>query len=261
MTDSLEIKPSDPARLSLTVVYDNHPGADGLESAWGFSCLVAGLERPILFDTGGDAGVLRSNMARLKIDPGEIRDVMISHAHWDHVTGIELFRSLPRGFRVFVPKPFSEELKKKITDAGGAVQELSEPQEILPGAYSTGSMGLWIKEQALLIPTTAGAVIVTGCAHPGPVAIVKRTLKELGQEVFLLAGGFHLMDAGRAKITKQITRLQGLGVRHVAPGHCSGDRARTAFREAFLDRYQDCHVGRRLDLKDLSLWNPDGNRP
>lgn len=251
MTENVPFAPCDPTRLRLTVLYENHRGAEGLRAAWGFSCLVEGLERPILFDTGGDAEIFQANLSSLDIDLTAVRDVVLSHAHWDHVTGVERFRGLPAGFRVFVPRPFPVDLTRKIQDTGGVVHEVLKPREITEGAFTTGAMGMWIKEQALLIPTTAGTVVLTGCAHPGPAAIAKRSMKFLGQEVLLLAGGFHLMEAGRAKVDKQVARLRELGVRHVAPGHCSGDLARDVFRERYGDRYHDCSVGRRLDLRRL----------
>lgn len=39
--------------LTLTIVYDNNPCNEELETRWGFSCLVEGLEKTILFDVGG----------------------------------------------------------------------------------------------------------------------------------------------------------------------------------------------------------------
>lgn len=38
---------------SLTVIMDNYPFREGLETSWGFSCLVEGREKTVLFDTGG----------------------------------------------------------------------------------------------------------------------------------------------------------------------------------------------------------------
>jgi 7,8-dihydropterin-6-yl-methyl-4-(beta-D-ribofuranosyl)aminobenzene 5'-phosphate synthase len=38
--------------VNITVVCDNNPYKEGLETGWGFSCLVGGPEKTILFDTG-----------------------------------------------------------------------------------------------------------------------------------------------------------------------------------------------------------------
>lgn len=74
---------------------------DALIAEPGFSALVrvtqGGRERTILFDTGVSPNGMAENMRRLGIDPGEIEVVVLSHGHWDHVTGIEgLVRMLGR---------------------------------------------------------------------------------------------------------------------------------------------------------------------
>ena len=53
----------------ITVIYDNNPYKEGLETGWGFSCVIKGLEKTILFDTGGDGQRLLANMKKLDIDP------------------------------------------------------------------------------------------------------------------------------------------------------------------------------------------------
>jgi metal-dependent hydrolase (beta-lactamase superfamily II) len=40
-----------------------------LETAWGFSCLVKGLDKTILFDTGGDSALLQGSL-RGRLRPG-----------------------------------------------------------------------------------------------------------------------------------------------------------------------------------------------
>jgi len=87
---------------------------------------------------------------------------------------------------------------------------------------------------------------LTGCAHPGIVNIV-RTAKELtGDEVYFALGGFHLASKSEEEITRVISAMKGLGVRKVAPCHCSGDRARRLFKEAFREDYIEAGVGRVL---------------
>ena len=55
--------------LTITVIYDNNPYKEGLETAWGFACLITGAEKTILFDTGGDGSMLLNNMEKLAIEP------------------------------------------------------------------------------------------------------------------------------------------------------------------------------------------------
>jgi 7,8-dihydropterin-6-yl-methyl-4-(beta-D-ribofuranosyl)aminobenzene 5'-phosphate synthase len=74
---------------------------DALIAEPGFSALVrvtqGGRERTILFDTGVSPGGMAENMRRLGIDASDIEVVVLSHGHWDHVTGMEgLVRMLGR---------------------------------------------------------------------------------------------------------------------------------------------------------------------
>lgn len=74
---------------------------DALIAEPGFSALVRiGLgerSHTLLFDTGVSPDGMVENMRRLGIDPGEIEAIVLSHGHWDHVTGMEgLVRELGR---------------------------------------------------------------------------------------------------------------------------------------------------------------------
>ena len=74
---------------------------DALIAEPGFSALVriekGGRQRTLLFDAGVSPNGMVENMRRLGISPGEIEVVVLSHGHWDHVTGMEgLVRVLGR---------------------------------------------------------------------------------------------------------------------------------------------------------------------
>jgi 7,8-dihydropterin-6-yl-methyl-4-(beta-D-ribofuranosyl)aminobenzene 5'-phosphate synthase len=113
--------------------------------------------------------------------------------------------------------------------------EVTDPMEILPGIHTTGELGSSIREQALVVETEQGLVVVTGCAHPGVVEIVRRAKELVDGEVALVMGGFHLGDASEEQIDNIIADFRELGVQQVAPSHCTGDIARNMFAEAFGD--------------------------
>ncbi len=75
--------------MKFTIVYDNETLAPALASVWGFACLV---DDDFLFDTGGDAERLLSNMKAMGIDPLKIKAVFLSHAHGDHTGGLRGLR-------------------------------------------------------------------------------------------------------------------------------------------------------------------------
>ena len=74
---------------------------DSLIAEPGFSALVrierGGRERTLLFDTGVSANGMIENLRRLGLSAADIEMIVLSHGHWDHVTGIEgLTRELGR---------------------------------------------------------------------------------------------------------------------------------------------------------------------
>ena len=223
--------PAPSVPVTITVLYDNNPGIPGLRTAWGFSCLVERGDSVVLFDTGGDGAVLLGNMRALGIDPRRIQAVVLSHVHADHTGGVwELLAANDR-LTVFVPGAFPEDFKARLRREARVV-EVSEPTEIAPGVSSTGPMGTSIIEQGLVVDTPRGAVLITGCAHPGIVKMVEKARAMRGK-VHLVVGGFHLGGAGEARINRIVEDFRRLGVERVAPCHCSGERARRAFKREY----------------------------
>jgi 7,8-dihydropterin-6-yl-methyl-4-(beta-D-ribofuranosyl)aminobenzene 5'-phosphate synthase len=66
---------------------------DSLIAEPGFSALVRierdGQQRTLLFDTGVSSNGMVENMRRLGISPSDIEVIVLSHGHWDHITGME----------------------------------------------------------------------------------------------------------------------------------------------------------------------------
>jgi 7,8-dihydropterin-6-yl-methyl-4-(beta-D-ribofuranosyl)aminobenzene 5'-phosphate synthase len=92
-------------------------------------------------------------------------------------------------------------------------------------------------------------VIITGCAHPGVVNII-RVAKDVvpDDRVYLVMGGFHLAGASSAQIESIIQELSQLSVENVAPCHCSGDETRRLFEESYGEGYLESGVGKRVPL-------------
>jgi 7,8-dihydropterin-6-yl-methyl-4-(beta-D-ribofuranosyl)aminobenzene 5'-phosphate synthase len=236
---------------TITVIYDNYPFKKGLQTAWGFSCLVRGWGKTILFDTGGEGRLLLANMRGLEIDPHEIGMVVLSHIHGDHVGGLASLLQQHHGVTVVVPQSFSNDFKKGVRRFGARLQEVEGFIELCPGVYSTGEMGHWIKEQALILHAPQGLIVITGCAHPGVVKIVEAARAHFKEDILLVMGGFHLMGKGREEIQRIVARLQELGVKHVGPCHCSGDTARRLFQEAYGSAFVPVGVGMEIRIDEL----------
>jgi 7,8-dihydropterin-6-yl-methyl-4-(beta-D-ribofuranosyl)aminobenzene 5'-phosphate synthase len=232
--------------MKIAVVYDNRTLDPELSSAWGFSCLVGD---DLLFDTGGDGPRLLSNIERMGLDVGRIKTVVLSHAHGDHTGGLGSILAVSQGVTVYLPRSFPARFKEQVK-AHARVVEVLGPMEIAEGVYTTGEMGRGLVEQALVWVTGPGLVVATGCAHPGIVEMMRRAKQIGGSGIYLAIGGFHLGGASESRIAGIVEDFQQLGVRRVAPCHCSGDVARRLFGEAYGADFVPAGVGSRLEVRD-----------
>jgi len=192
--------------------------------------------------------ILLHNMEQLQIDPGEIDVVVLSHIHGDHVGGLGGILDQNSDVVVYLPVSFPQGLKDDISRYGAEVQEVDEPRELFDGVYTTGELDGGIREQSLMVKTDEGLIVITGCAHPGVVNVVRRAREVAGDRVYLLIGGFHLGGASASKIESIIDDFEQMGVERVAACHCSGDTARALFQEHYGEGYIECGVGRRIAL-------------
>ncbi len=239
---------SGPPQPRITVVYNNVPYQIGLTTDWGFSCIIEGLDKTILFDTGADGDLLLANMKRLGVKPETVDAVFLSHNHSDHTGGISRFLDLNPRVSVYLPKSFPSAFERSIKNRGARVVRIRAPKELLKRVHTTGEMGDSIKEQALILDTSKGLVIITGCAHPDVTRIVAAARKYLHKKVYLLMGGFHLLRKDKAAIRAIIRNLKSQGVEMVAPSHCTGNKAIALFRKAWGDKFIEGGLGAVIEL-------------
>ncbi len=231
--------------MKFTTVYDNRSLRPHMVPKWGFACLV---DDDLLFDTGGDGRTLLHNMAHTGIDPAAIETVVLSHAHGDHTGGLAGLLGTGSRPTVYVPRSFPASFKADVR-ALTTLVEVREPVEIRPGIHTTGEVGRGLVEQALAVETEEGLVVVTGCAHPGVVEMVRRAQEVVGARLprplrpYLVLGGFHLGGASKRQVERIIADFRDLGVRKVAPCHCTGDRAIGIFAENYGEDFVQVGVG------------------
>jgi len=239
-------KPSG-GELTLTVLFDNQTEEAGLHTGWGFAVLVETPEHTVLFDTGADGPTLLENMRALGKDPARVGAIVISHAHADHTNGMEALLETGVRPRLYVLDAFPAEATEAFSGPLDAIAA-SPGQEIVPGVRTTGAVGTAIPEQALILDTSDGPIVLTGCAHPGPLEMVARTAELSDRPVFGLMGGLHLFQTPDEEVARIIERLQARGVVKAGATHCSGPQAIVAFQEAYAADYVPMGVGRAIRL-------------
>ncbi len=234
--------------LKITVTFNNVPYNPHLKTSWGFSCLVENMGQTILFDTGGDGKILLSNMKYLGVDPTSVSVVFLSHIHADHTAGLENFLHQNPKVTIYMPESFPVSFQQTIKGYGAKVNTVGRPTQLFDQVYSSGEMGEGIKEQALILDTSNGLVIITGCAHPGVVNVVRKAKEWLNKEPYLVMGGFHLGAMSSGQISEIIRRLKQLGVKKVAPSHCTGKEAMALFRQAWGDDFVEGGAGAVIEF-------------
>lgn len=125
---------------------------------WGFAALLEVDGRRLLFDTGARPETVLRNSQELGIDLSQVTDVVLTHNHDDHTTGLvtlrrELLRKNPQALsRVHVASGiFQSRVDAKGTERNGLVGyradyestagtfvEHAEPTELMPGVWFSG---------------------------------------------------------------------------------------------------------------------------
>lgn len=232
--------------ITITILYDNYVHAEGTTAHWGFSCLIEGMEKTILFDTGTKPEILFHNIEKLAVNPNNVQLVVISHDHYDHIGGLWAFLEKNPRVSVFLPNSFPGDFARKVEKNKAKVVAVNQPQQVCKNVYLTGEMGDSIKEQSLILDTDKGLILITGCSHPGIADIVKKAMEIHKKKVFMAFGGFHLMRKSEDQLKKIIAQFKELGVSKVGPTHCTGENAIKLFKEAYGKNFVDMGVGKVL---------------
>lgn len=241
----------DNEKISIVVIYDNYQINPDLTPGWGFSCVLKTPQNEILFDTGGNSSILLANLRKMALSANEIDLVIISHIHGDHLGGLNGFLKKNNKVRVYIPGSFPNSVSEEIKSCGADYSKVNGSMQICEKVYTTGEMGISIKEQSLILDTDQGLVIITGCAHPGIVEIIKQSQQILpNRKIYLVMGGFHLSGASDSKLTSIIREFRNNGVQKVAPSHCSGDRCRELFKNEYQTDFIESGVGKIFNFQE-----------
>jgi 7,8-dihydropterin-6-yl-methyl-4-(beta-D-ribofuranosyl)aminobenzene 5'-phosphate synthase len=228
--------------LRITYLYDNTEAVPGVRADWGFACIV---ERPgvrVLFDTGTKPEVLTHNAAVLRVDLGRLDAVVLSHDHGDHAAGFPALGPRP-GLPVFYAQGFDPAVVSALKTSGATLVAVSRSAEVVPGVRTSDEYGSAVKEEALLLDTKDGLVVVVGCSHPGIVPMLQQIKASTRRPIYAVVGGFHLLETPSNEVARMVAAFKEMGVGRVGPTHCTGPDAIWQFKDAYGDRYIAGGVG------------------
>ena len=240
-------EPLPSGEITVTILFDNTAAQDGLEIGWGFAALLETPDHVILFDAGADGEVLLENFRLLGKDPMAVESVVISHAHGDHTGGLQALFDLGLRPKLYILSGFQAEMPEGTAELVEMV-ETSPGQQIVPGIRTTGRVGTAIPEQALMLDTQEGTVVLTGCAHPGVIEMLEKAQGLSSDPLYLVMGGFHLFQASQEQIQGILGGFRRLGVEQMGATHCTGDLAISTFQDAFCESFRPLGVGRVLSF-------------
>ncbi len=236
--------------MKLTLIAEGSTKWQRFIRRWGVSFL---LGDDVIFDTFGRADVFWHNIGKFRIDTKRIKYLVISHEDWDHIAGLAKLLKFNRNIAVYVCRQSNQRLKDQVNDLGASLVEVDKSVQISGSVYSLGEMSADTKqgviyEQSLAIKTEKGISVITGCAHPGVMKIIKKVCEQYGENIYAIIGGFHMKDISTSQGEIIVNELQGLGAKVIMPLHCTGKRATETIREVFGNNFIRLREGDILEL-------------
>lgn len=249
----------------------------------GLSMLLEVGKKKILFDTGAGL-TLAGNARALGVALPDLDTVVLSHGHYDHTGGLTLLAESTGSLSVYAhpdifgakyihpenkdPKyigiPWDREemvrrgvkfyLSREGVYLGDGVTLTGEIPRFEPGGapeqhfYLKTDHGA-VKDplhddQAVIIETPRGLVVLLGCAHAGLINTLRYVLQLTGEKkIYAALGGTHMLNFSPQQLSRTMESLQEFGLQKIAPCHCTDTAALLAFYQVFKERFLEHQAG------------------
>jgi len=169
----------------------------------------------------------------------------------------------------YIGMPFSRE---ELESLGARFHLNAKPVEINDKIMTTGEIAmttgfeqvdpdLYVREgdswypdklpddQALLIKTDFGLVVILGCGHRGVINTLLHAQKLTGiKSIHTVIGGTHLFDAPKEQISPTIAALKEFGIQKLGVSHCTGLPAAALLAQEFGDAFFFNNAGTQITL-------------
>jgi 7,8-dihydropterin-6-yl-methyl-4-(beta-D-ribofuranosyl)aminobenzene 5'-phosphate synthase len=190
----------------------------------------------------------------MNLDLSLIKKVVISHDHWDHTGGLEALFKKNDKIRLYGLKGFSDNFRKLALKYNINLIESDDYTEIEKGIFTSKPFKTEYKqshlvEQALILKSTKGLIIVLGCAHPGVVRMTEAIKEHFKENIYCVLGGYHLESKEEDEIRNIVSKIKKLGVAKVAPTHCTGQKAIEIFSKSYGDNFLRLKTGLEIELQ------------
>ena len=106
-----------------------------------------------------------------------------------------------------------------------------------------------VDDQALIINTEQGLVVIVGCAHRGVINTLYHAQQLTGiKQIHTVVGGCHLTNASEERIWLTIAALRELDVQRLGLSHCTGLPAASLMAQEFGEKFFFNNAGTSIDL-------------
>ena len=135
----------------LLNLYDNIGEMEQAITDWGFAVLIQYNGKVILFDGGASAAILQHNAGILKADLKNVDMAILSHSHFDHISGFDYLLNVNPDVELFLPNDW--------TIGGGLSGENPEINKEYQRGYRFPEANVtFIRESTEIVP---GMTIIT----------------------------------------------------------------------------------------------------
>lgn len=216
--------------MKMTSLVENSSCREDCGAIHGLSLYIETPEHTLLFDMGPNALFLE-NAEVLGVDITKVDLGFLSHGHYDHGGGLELFFKRNDKAKVLIsPHAFEEHSVKegegyrnigvetRIYDkyqdrfesrTGWVDSELFVFDDVTDTKFLTAASATllektgdgyqsdrFLHEQNLVISCGGNLILIAGCAHRGIVNILQKAEEHMGKELDYVVSGFHLTNPG-----------------------------------------------------------------
>ncbi|MEI6351814.1 MAG: MBL fold metallo-hydrolase, partial [Verrucomicrobiota bacterium] len=99
------------------------------------------------------------------------------------------------------------------------------------------------------IETSAGLLVILGCAHSGVVNTLRHIQRYTNESrIHAILGGLHLESASPARMNETIAALRDFAPERLGFCHCTGFAATTRLWNEFPERCFQAHAGLKMDF-------------